>query len=230
VEDTAQVLSRYLHGIVIRTYGQSEIETFATLGRLPVINALTDDEHPCQILADLLTWAEYLQKGKRTRTKKLCDLFKGRTVTFYGDAACNVSQSWIFAAARLHFRLHLAAPKSFQPSPKVLGRARNTEVICFEDPREAAIGSDLLYTDTWVSMGKEQESAQRLKELTPYQINTRIVYAAKPDAIVMHCLPAYRGKEISADVFEKFASVIFDEAENRLHVQKAVLSRVTQKR
>ncbi len=224
IEDTAHVLSRYLHGVIFRTYAQSEVETFARTGSIPVINALTDDEHPCQILADLMTWSESLQKSSKKGVKNLCNLFYGKTVAFFGDAACNVAQSWIFAAAQLGFRLHLAAPKGYQPAKKVLARATGAEIICFEDPQAAAHDADLLYTDTWISMGKEEESGQRLGELAPYQINTKICRAARADALVMHCLPAYRGKEISAEVFEAHAKTIFDEAENRLHIQKAILS------
>ncbi len=228
VEDTARVLSRYLHGIVIRTYAQSEIETFARVGSIPVINALTDSEHPCQILADLMTWAEKLlqQSPRKKSSGPICHLFRGETVAFFGDAACNVAQSWIFAAEKLQFRLHLAAPKGYRPAASVLARAHKASIICFDDPKAAAENADLLYTDTWVSMGKEKESKQRLHDLSPYQINTRIVHAAKTHAAVMHCLPAYRGQEISADVFEAHASTIFDEAENRLHIQKAILAQL----
>jgi len=226
VEDTARVLSRYLHGVVIRTYAQNDVETIARLGSMPVINALTDEEHPCQILADLMTWAEKLLPGAGKKAPKhVCDLFRGKTVAFFGDAACNVAQSWLFAAAKLRFRLRLAAPKNFQPSARTLARTGNAQITRHEDPLAAAEGADLLYTDTWVSMGKEEEGKQRVKDLAPYQINTRIVRAAKPYALVMHCLPAYRGQEISADIFEAHAPVIFDEAENRLHMHKAILSR-----
>jgi len=227
VEDTALVLSRYIHGVVIRTYAQKEVETFARVGSIPVINALTDDEHPCQILADLLTWGEKLQSAARKKSRGLTDLFRGKTAVFFGDAACNVAQSWIFAAARLNFHLRLAAPRSYQPAPSILARAQHAEVRCFEDAHQAAEGADLLYTDTWISMGKEEEKKERAEVLAPYQINTRIVRAAQPRALVMHCLPAYRGQEISADVFESHASTIFDEAENRLHIQKAILTTLT---
>jgi len=139
-----------------------------------------------------------------------------------GDGACNVCTSWIFAAARLGFELRIAAPKAFQPAPELLARAGG-RVVCLEDPRAAAAGADLLYTDVWVSMGKEAESADRVRQLTGYQINAALVGLARPGALVMHCLPAYRGKEIDADTFEAHADTIFDQAENRLHVQKAVL-------
>ncbi|MBI4027949.1 MAG: ornithine carbamoyltransferase [Verrucomicrobia bacterium] len=226
VEDTARVLSRYAHGVVIRTFAQNEIETFARVGSIPVINALTDDEHPCQILADLMTWAERLRRAAPQKPKRLCDLFQGKTAVFFGDTACNVAQSWIFAAARIGFRLRLAAPRNYQPAAAVLARAGNAGIMLCEDPRAAAKDADLLYTDTWVSMGKEAESRQRQRDLMPYQINASIVRAAGPGALVMHCLPAYRGREISAETFEAHADVIFDEAENRLHIQKAILARL----
>ncbi len=229
VEDTASVLSRYIHGVVIRTYAQKEVETFARIGTIPVVNALTDDEHPCQILADLMTWAEKLQVSSRKKPKKLTDLFQGKTVVFFGDAACNVAQSWIFAAARLGFQLRLTAPQAYQPAASVLARAKHAEITCLTDPRQAAEGADLLYTDTWISMGKEEEKKERSRELSPYQINTRMVRAAKPQALVMHCLPAYRGQEISADVFDLHAQTIFDEAENRLHIQKSILTTLARK-
>jgi ornithine carbamoyltransferase len=221
IEDTARVLSRYVQGVIIRTYGQDEVETFAKVGSIPVVNALTDDEHPCQILADLMTWAETLAPGPRR--PPLARLLRGKTAVFFGDAACNVARSWVFAAARLGFRLRLAAPTAFLP-PRSLLAGSGARVECFDDPVAAARGADLLYTDTWISMGKEAEGRQRLKALAPWQISAKVARAAKPGAPVMHCLPAYRGKEIGADVFEAHAAVIFDQAENRLHLQKAVLS------
>ncbi len=211
VADTACVLSRYLHGVVIRTYAQRDIEEFARFGTIPVVNALTDDEHPCQILADLFTVEE-----------KLGEL-KGKKVVFFGDGACNVSNSWLFAAAKLGMKLWIAAPQGFQPSAALVKRAGD-EVCVTEDAIAAASDADVLYTDTWVSMGKEGEAAERLKKLMPYQINEAVVHAAKRGAIVMHCLPAYRGKEIAASVFEAHQQTIFDQAENRLHAQKAILT------
>ncbi len=210
IKDTARVLGRMIHGAVIRTFAQSDVEDFAKFSGIPTVNALTDDEHPCQILTDIFTFQE------------LRGSIAGKIVTFVGDGACNVPQSWIFAAAKLGFELRIAAPKAFQPSADVLKRAGG-RVTCTEDIRAAAAGSDLLYTDVWVSMGKEAESADRLKALAGYQLNAELVKLAKPGALVMHCLPAYRGKEITEETFEAHADTIFAEAENRLHTQKAIL-------
>lgn len=210
IKDTARVLGRMVHGAVIRTYAQIDVEEFAEFSRIPTINALTDVEHPCQILTDVFTFEE------------LRGPIQGKVVTFVGDGACNVPASWIWAAARLDFELRIAAPKRYQPDSGLLNRAGG-KVICTEDLKAAATGADLLYTDVFVSMGKEAESAERLLELSGYQINEALVNVAKPDALVMHCLPAYRGKEIAENTFEAHAETIFTQAENRLHVQKAIL-------
>jgi ornithine carbamoyltransferase len=211
IKDTARVLGRMIHGAVIRTYAQSDVEQFAEYSKLPTINALTDDEHPCQILTDIFTFEE--KRGP----------IAGKVVTFVGDGACNVPVSWIFAAAKMGFELRIAAPKAFQPSADILKRAGG-KIICTEDLNAAARGADLLYTDVWVSMGKEAEAAQRIKALSGYQINSELVKLANPGALVMHCLPAYRGKEIDDATFEANADTIFTQAENRLHVQKSVLN------
>ncbi len=214
IKDTARVLGRMVHGAIIRTFAQSDVEQFAEYSKIPTINALTDDEHPCQILTDLFTYEE--KRGP----------IEGKVVTFVGDAACNVPASWIFAAGKLGFELRLAAPKKFQPS-KALLEAAGGRIIVTEDLLQAAAGADLLYTDVWISMGKEAEATERIKDLSGYQINEQVVRVAKPNALVMHCLPAYRGKEITEETFERHAQTIFDEAENRLHVQKAILSWIT---
>jgi ornithine carbamoyltransferase len=211
IRDTARVLGRMIHGAVIRTYAQHDVEEFAEFGRIPTINALTDQEHPCQILTDIFSYQE--KRGS----------IADRRVVFIGDGACNVPTSWIFASATLGFELRIAAPKKFQPPADLLRRAGG-KVIVTDDLRAAARGADLLYTDVWVSMGKEAESADRLRELAGYQINDAIVKLAKPDALVMHCLPAYRGKEIDEATFEANAQTIFDQAENRLHCQKAIIN------
>jgi ornithine carbamoyltransferase len=210
IKDTARVLGRMVHGAIIRTYAQRDVEEFAEYSRIPTINALTDVEHPCQILTDIFTFQE--KRGP----------IRGKVVTFVGDGACNVPTSWVFAAAKLDFELRIAAPRAYQPSPELVARAGG-RVFCTEDLKSAATGADLLYTDVWISMGKEAESAERLRDLANYQINDTLVKLAKPDALVMHCLPAYRGKEISEATFEAHAQTIFDQSENRLHVQKAIL-------
>lgn len=225
IKDTARVLGRMIHGAVIRTFAQSDVEEFAEYSKIPTINALTDDEHPCQIIADIQTFEE--KRGP----------IAGKVVTFVGDGACNVPMSWIFAAAKLGFELRIAAPKEFQPDQDLLIRVAKAEadrsgtpiksqaVLQFTDDLEAAAsGADLLYTDVWVSMGKEAEAAERIRILGGYQINQKLVKLAKPDALVMHCLPAYRGKEIDAETFEANADTIFTQAENRLHAQKAILN------
>lgn len=211
IKDTARVLGRMVHGAIFRTYAQADVEEFAHYARIPTINALTDDEHPCQILTDLFTFSE--KRGS----------IAGKVVSFVGDGACNVVQSWIFAAAKLGFELRIAAPKGFQPTPELLKRAGGN-ITCTEDLRTAARGADLLYTDVWVSMGKEAEMEERLKVFQGYQINQELTQLAKPEALVMHCLPAYRGKEIDEPTFEANAGTIFDQAENRLHTQKAILN------
>jgi ornithine carbamoyltransferase len=210
IKDTARVLGRLVQGAVFRTFAQADVEEFAKYGGIPTINALTDEEHPCQILADIFTFQE--KRGP----------IQEKVVTFIGDGACNVANSWVFAAAKLGFELRIAAPRGFQPSADLLRRAGG-RVICTEDHRAAAAGADLLYTDVWVSMGKEAESAGRLERMQGYQINSSLVQMARPGALVMHCLPAYRGKEIDDVTFEAHAQTIFDQAENRLHVQKAIL-------
>ena len=211
IKDTARVLGRMIHGAVIRTFAQSDVEAFAEFSKIPTINALTDDEHPCQVLADIFTFEE------------LRGPIAGRVVTFIGDGACNMPVSWIFAAAKLGFELRIAAPKEFQPAPEILKRAGG-KIVVTGDLIAAAAGADMLYTDVWVSMGKEAEAAGRLKVLGGYQISQKLVQVARPGALVMHCLPAYRGKEIDEETFEANADTIFTQAENRLHVQKSVLN------
>lgn len=215
IEDTARVMGRMVHGAVIRTFAQSDVEQFAELSGIPTINALTDDEHPCQILADLLTMRERLGG------------WEGRKVVFFGDGDCNVAKSWMWAAVRLGFELVITAPEAFMPSEdykKSLGGDGLVQFVA--DAKAAAKDADVLYTDVWVSMGKEEESADRLDVFKPYQINDEIVQCAKSNALVMHCLPAYREKEITEKVLEANADTIFQQAENRLHAQKAVLKAV----
>jgi len=212
IKDTARVLGRMIHGAVIRTYAQQDVVDFANFSGLPTINALTDEEHPCQILADLQTIREKLGK------------VDGKVVTFIGDGACNVPVSWMWAAAKLDFQLRIAAPKPYQPDAALLAKLNTRNITVTEDINAAAEGADVLYTDVWVSMGKEEEAAYRMAQLGNYQINSELVAQAKPGALVMHCLPAYRGKEITDEVLEAHANTIFTQAENRLHAQKAILS------
>jgi len=210
IKDTARVLGRMVHGAVFRTFAQSEVEEFARYAGIPTVNALTDYEHPCQILADIFTFQE--KRGP----------IRGKVVAFIGDGAGNMANSWMFAAGKAGFELRIAAPKAFQPSADLVKRAGG-KIVLTEDVKAAATGADLLYTDVWVSMGKEVEAAKRTQQMTGYQINASVVALARPGALVMHCLPAYRGKEIDEATFEANAQTIFDEAENRLHVQKAIL-------
>ena len=211
IKDTARVLGRMVHGAIIRTYAQSDVEEFARYAKIPTINALTDDEHPCQILADIQTIEEKL--GPIT----------GKKVAFIGDAACNVARSWVYAAEILKFQLVLAAPAGYE------SRIANGNVTQMRDPREAAKGADVLYTDVWVSMGMEKEKAERAKVFQGYQINHDLVALANPKALVLHCLPAYRDQEISEKLLEERAEDIFDQAENRLHAQKGILHWLTDK-
>lgn len=211
IEDTARVMGRMLHGAVIRTFAQSDVEIFAAASGIPTINALTDEEHPCQILSDLFTLAE---SGRDVRKMR---------IAFVGDGDCNVARSWLWAAARVGFELRIASPERFQPPADLLEAAGGKAVIV-SDPREAVRGADAIYTDVWVSMGKEAESAFRLAQFAGYTVDEALLEEAPSHALVMHCLPAYRGKEISAAIFEKHAETIFRQAENRLHTQKAILS------
>ena len=224
IADTARVLGRMCHGAVIRTFAQSDVEDFARFSGIPTVNALTDDEHPCQILADLQTVAEKL------------GTIAGKVVTYIGDGSCNVPYSWLWAAAKLDFELRIAAPVQFQPAREVVARAfpgaqsgaysnrGGGRLVITADLGAAVRGADVLYTDVWVSMGKESETEFRMAQLGAYQIDGALVAQAKPGALVMHCLPAYRGKEISAEVFEAHSDTIFTQAENRLHAQKAILA------
>jgi ornithine carbamoyltransferase len=214
IVDTARVLGRINHGAVIRTFVQKDVEDFAKFSQIPTINALTDTEHPCQIVADLQTILE--KRGS----------LEGLSVCYVGDGNNNVVRSWIWAAERLGFALRIASPREYQPDASLLERLTNSQIIVSDDAVAAAKNADVLYTDVWVSMGFEAESEERLKRLGPYQINDQLIQQAAPNVMVLHCLPAYRGKEITAEVLEKSAQTIFDQAENRLHAQKAVLKRI----
>jgi ornithine carbamoyltransferase len=216
IKDTARVLGRMIHGAVIRTFAQQDVVDFAHYSGIPTINALTDDEHPCQILADLLTLQERL------------GAWQGKRVVFLGDGDCNVARSWIWAAVRGGFHMVIGAPKAFQPAASFLATLPDqANLTITDDPIAAVAGADAIYTDVWVSMGKEEEAKERIEILRPWQINAALLAHAKPGALVMHCLPAYRGKEITEEVMEANADLIFDQAENRLHAQKAILVSLT---
>jgi len=212
-EDTAKIMSRYLDGIMIRTFSQDSVEAFAGAAAIPVINGLTDLLHPCQILSDLFTIIE--KKGG-------CE---GIRIAYIGDGN-NIANSWIDAALRIPIHLRLACPEGYDPDPEFLARGRNEAVVkveMFRDPSEAADGADVLYTDVWTSMGQEAEKEARNAAFRNFQINRGIVGLARRDAIVMHCLPAHRGEEITSEVIDGPHSVVLDQAENRLHLQKAVM-------
>ena len=212
VEDTARVLSRYLDVLVIRTYSQAFVEDMARWAEIPVINALTDLYHPCQVLSDLVTVREKL--GTLDDMK----------VAWIGDGN-NVAHSWINAARILGFDLFLACPKGYHPKPEVLeGAAGNIRVL--EDPAEAARDAHVINTDVWASMGQDAEKEQRLKDFQGFQVNEAIVKLARSDVLVMHCLPAHRGEEITADVLEGPRSVVFDQAENKMHLHQALLEKM----
>jgi ornithine carbamoyltransferase len=213
IPDTARIMSRYLDGIMIRTYAQEAVEEFARYATIPVINGLTDLLHPCQILSDLFTIME--KKGT----------YEGLKIAYIGDGN-NVANSWLNAAARLPFRLALACPENYAPNPFILKRASKEAekgvTLCLK-PEEAASDADVIYTDVWASMGQEAEKEKRAKIFKTYQVNKKLLESAKKDAIVMHCLPAHRDEEITAEVIDGPQSVVMDQAENRLHVQKAIM-------
>ena len=217
VKDTARVLSRFVDGIMIRTFSHDSVVELAKYASIPVINGLTDLLHPCQALTDLFTIQEKMK------------VLKGRKMVYVGDGN-NMAHSLMYAAAKVGMNMVCACPKGYQPDPHVLAEAQEDAshtgctITVEEDVMKAVKGADVLYTDTWASMGQEEEHDARKKIFAPYQINAELLAAARPEAIVMHCLPAYRGEEITDDVIEGPQSVVFDQAENRLHVQKAIMA------
>lgn len=211
IQDTARVLSRYLDGIMIRTFKQSDVEELAEYGSIPVINGLTDYCHPCQVLADLMTIRE--AKGS----------FKGLKMCFIGDGN-NMANSLIAGGIKVGMEVAVACPEGYRPDAGIVAWGKENGALTVSDDIESCIkNSDVVYTDVWASMGQEQEAERRKKIFKEYQVNDKFMKAAKPDAMVLHCLPAHRGEEITAEVFESHADEIFEEAENRLHAQKAVL-------
>lgn len=213
IADTARVLSRYVDGVMIRILSHADLIELARYAAVPVINGLTKHSHPCQVMADVMTFEEH--RGP----------IAGRTVAWTGDSN-NVLTSWAHAAQRFDFTLKIATPEALAPSPALLdwARAHGARVSLMRDPAEAAAGADAVVTDCWVSMGDEDDDARRCALLSPYQVNARLMARANPGAIFMHCLPAHRGQEVTDEVMDGPQSVVFDEAENRLHVQKGVLA------
>jgi ornithine carbamoyltransferase len=218
VEDVARVLGRQASVIVWRTYAQARLEAMAEHAGVPVVNALTDDFHPCQLLADLLTIREHKAE------------LAGLTVAFLGDGACNVGNSWLLAGATAGMHVRISSPEGYAPSAEIVEAAASIaattggSAVLQPDPHAAVAGADVVVTDTWISMGKEEEAAARAEVFGPYAVTEALFDEAKADAIVLHCLPAYRGKEIDAAVIDGPQSVVWDEAENRRHAQKAVLT------
>jgi ornithine carbamoyltransferase len=213
IEDTARVLSRYVSAIVIRTFGDDRIRDLAAASTVPVVNALTDGYHPCQILADLQTIRE--RKGRT----------EGLTLTYLGDGANNMAHSYLLGAAMAGMNVRIGAPEGYLPDDDIVDRAQEygTQILVTTDPKAAADGADVLCTDVWVSMGMAGE-AERRRDLAPYALDEAALAAAGPDAVVLHCLPAHRGEEIAAAVIDGPQSAVWDEAENRLHAQKALLT------
>ncbi|KPV39584.1 ornithine carbamoyltransferase [Thiohalorhabdus denitrificans] len=209
IADTAEVVSRMVDGIMIRTFGHERIAEFAAASHVPVINGLTDRFHPCQVLTDLFTW--YERRGS----------IAGRTVAWIGDGN-NMAHSWINAARLLGFELRIASPEGFDPEPDLVAAAGD-RVTVLRDPKQAAAGADIVTTDVWASMGQEEEQAERERAFGGYRVDAALMEEAKPDALFMHCLPAHRGEEVTAEVLEGPQSVVWEEAENRLHAQKALM-------
>ena len=220
--DTAAVLSRYLHGLIVRCHGHEVVEAYAEYGSVPVVNALTDFLHPCQIYSDLFTLTEFWGRGG-DRFQSLA----GRKLAFFGDCSSNMAHSWILGAAQFGMKIALAGPEAFQPKPEVdkaleaAGLPR--EYHFTNDAAEAADGADVLYTDVFVSMGREAEGAARLEKMRPYRVTMDLFEKADPEALFLHCLPAHLGEEVDEEVFNHPRSVVYDQAENRLHTQKAIL-------
>ncbi|MDR0483512.1 MAG: ornithine carbamoyltransferase [Cellulomonadaceae bacterium] len=221
IADTTRVLDRQVSAIVWRTYGDDRIQAMAEVSRVPVVNALTDGFHPCQILADLLTVAQH--RGG-------VEALAGQTLTYLGDGANNMANSYLLGGATAGLHVRIAGPAGYQPEPSIVEQAAviasttGGSVTVTDDPQAAVTGADVVATDTWVSMGDEAEAAERQSPFVPFRLDAALLAHAKPDAIVLHCLPAYRGKEITAEVIDGPQSVVFDEAENRLHAQKALLT------
>ena len=226
VKDTAKVLSRFLDGLIIRTHGHELIQEFAHHASIPVVNALTDFLHPCQIYADCMT---ILEKTSSTSNPYLG--LKGKKVTFFGDTSCNMANSWILAGALWDMDIWLCGPKEFKPTPKIEGFCQEAGLPAnwhfTSDCREAAKDADVLYTDVWVSMGLEEEEENRKEKMAEYQVTKDLLALAKENSLFMHCMPAHPGEEVTEEVLSSPRSILFDQAENRLHMQKAVLKQLS---
>lgn len=217
LQDTARVLDRYLDIMAIRTFKQQDLETFANYAEIPVINALTDREHPCQVLADLMTIYECFGR------------FSGLTLTYFGDGANNMAHSLLLGCAIVGMNVRIATPADYQPDADIVEQAvaiakNKTEVTVTDDPKDAIKGTNVIYTDVWTSMGQEEEARIRIPLFQPYQVNEELVNKASDDAMILHCLPAHRGEEITDGVIESQQSRVWDQAENRMHAQKALLA------
>ncbi len=227
IEDSAKVMSRYLHGLVIRTFGHDIVEAFAQHATMPIVNGLTDFNHPCQLYADIFTLLERYSPD----AVDIASL-KGKKVAFLGDSACNMANSWIMTAAMFGMEIAVSGPEGYAPKAE-LDAALKADGLPVTytyttDPSEAVKDADVIYTDVWVSMGDEAEAAARKAVMSPYQVTSELMALAKPDAYFMHCLPAHAGEEVSQEVLDSPQSIIFDEAENRLHAQKAIMAKLVE--
>lgn len=227
IADSARVMSRYLHGLVIRTFGHDIVEGFAEHGSIPIVNGLTDFNHPCQLYTDLFSVLECISPDAVD-----INTLKGKKVAFFGDCASNMANSWIMSAAMFGMEIALAGPDGFAPE-QVIDDALKADGLPVnytftKDAAEAAKDADILYTDVWVSMGDEDEAAERKAKMMPYQVTSELMGLAKHDAVFMHCLPAHAGEEVTQEVLDSQQSIIFDEAENRLHAQKAIMAKLVE--
>lgn len=227
IADSAQVMSRYLHGLVIRTFSHEIVEDFARHGSIPIVNGLTDFNHPCQLYTDLFTALEHYSPD----AVDIASL-KGKKIAFFGDCASNMANSWVVSAAMFGMEIALTGPEAFAPQQVLIDALKAdglpVNYTFTTDPSEAAANADILYTDVWVSMGNETEAADRVKQMLPYQVSGDRMAEANPDALFMHCLPAHAGEEVSQEVLDSPHSIIFDQAENRLHAQKAILTKLAE--
>ena len=224
VEDTAKVLSRFVHGLIVRTYDHADVERLASTASVPVVNALTDFLHPCQTYSDAFTAAErWAGKGG-----DLVGSLKGRKIAYLGDTSFNMANSWILGASLFGMKISLAGPTNYEPSAEIKAQlkaeGRPADYHFTTDPYEAVRDADIVYTDVWASMGQEEEAEERIAQMQPYAATAKLFAAAKPDAFFMHCLPAHPGEEVEQAVLDNPRAIIFDQAENRLHMQKAILA------